>query len=221
VGVNTGGLCGLCGGPAARGDRYLHLSGPNPFRVVELSVEMIERRPTPSPNGGHAARCLLLVPRGHDAPLDLIDGLNRRKVATRQVHDAPAVMVALAEQTRRRPKVVVIVHPQAQTCAAPLVRAIRKYHGDVAIWQYDFAGDPRLHAWPDEPKPEPSVEISPPAAEPIEQPAEQATQSPEPDETPALDEPLDEIDPPLLTDEELAMLLGDDDADFSEKDATR
>jgi hypothetical protein len=174
---------------------------------------MIERRPKPTPNGGQKARCLLLVPRGHDAPLDLIDGLNRRQVAAREVRNAPAVMVALAEQRKRRPKVVVIVHPQAQSSAEALVHAIRRYHPDVAVWRYDFEHDPQLHAWPDEPQPEPSVEVTPPA--PVS-PEPSAPDPATPDET-----PVDDLEPPLLSDEELAMLLGDDDAEETEKDVRR
>lgn len=213
----------MCGRGTPGFSRYLRLFGLNRFDVVELSVEMIERRPKPTPNGGHKARCLLLVPRGHDAPPDLIDGLNRRKVALREVRDAPAVMVALAEQRKRRPKVVVIVHPQAQSSAEPLVSAIRKYHHEVAIWRYDLEGDPSLRAWPDEPQPQPSVkteELRSTSAEPS-QPGPEPSEFEPGIEQPAEAEPIDDIEPPLLSDEELAMLLGDDDADEPEKDVTR
>jgi len=181
------------------------------------------RRPS-SLNGGHRSRCLLLVPRGHDVPLDLLEGLTRRKVAVREVHDAPAVMVALADESPRRPRAVVVVHPRAMAAADPLVRAMRQYHDDVAIWRYDATEEPALHAWPDEPQPATSVttDEAADADEPVNATDEQLTSNdvteddlPTEAERLALDDDAD--DSQLLTDEELAMLLGDDDLTDTQK----
>jgi len=174
---------------------------------------MTETRRPVSTNGGHRSRCLLVVPRGHDVPLDLLDGLTRRRVDVREVHDAPAAMVALAETGPSRPKVVVVVHPAAQSAAEVLVRAIGRYHGDVTVWRYDFAADPPLQPWPvdsaNTPRREPQPDADVPTDdEPAAAPTAPAEADPPSDaERLALDE---DDDSPLLSDEELAMLLGDD-----------
>jgi len=183
---------------------------------------MTETRRPVSPNGGHRSRCLLVVPRGHDVPLDLLDGLTRRDVAVREVHDAPAAMVALAETGPSRPKVVVVVHPAAQSAAEALVRAIGRYHEDVTVWRYDFAADPALQPWPGDSANTPRREPQPDADVPTDDEPAAAPTAAEPTEADWPDEAerlaLDEDDDsPLLSDEELAMLLGDDEPD-SEKD---
>ena len=182
------------------------------------------------PNGSPRARCLLLVPRGHDAPPDLLEGLARRRVRVREVNDAPSVMVALADSGAARPKVVVIVHPAAQGAAEALVAAVRRYHADVVVWRYEPGLRPALSAWPadetgqplqtdPQPVPYPFAAAEPPMPSEPQPPAGVATvEADGVNPAPAgLDD--DDLEPPLLSEEELAMLLGDDEPDLeNEKD---
>lgn len=91
--------------------------------------------------GHHRGRCLILVPRGFDAPPDLLQGLRQRGVALDEVGDAPAVMVALA---RGRYLSLVIVEPQAVLELEELLDSVRQYHGPMPIWRYLADRDPRL-----------------------------------------------------------------------------
>lgn len=99
------------------------------------------REPTP---------CLMLVPRGFDAPLELIEGMRERGVRMQEVGDAPAVMVALA---RRRYLSVVIVEPFAVLELEQLLEAISRYHGPVPVWQYVADEKPRLSRLSQRPAP--------------------------------------------------------------------
>lgn len=91
--------------------------------------------------GGGRGRCLMLVPRGFDAPPDLIEGMRQRGVALDEVADAPAVMVALA---RGRYLSLVVVEPQAVLEMEELLESVRDYHGPMPIWRYVAEGHPRL-----------------------------------------------------------------------------
>lgn len=143
-------------------------------------------------------------------PSDLLDGLRSRHVRVRQKSDAPAVMAELAMGPSR---IVIIVEPAAVRDADALVAAIRRYHPGVSIWQYAMHLDPPLQPWPG------MVDAAPPAHEP---PAFGTDEPPAPNDSPAAvfaglvndqEQDIEDIDQPqspLLTEEELAMLLGDD-----------
>jgi len=139
-------------------------------------------------NGEGAARCILWLPRGHDAPIDLVRGLEQRHVRIRQVHDAPAVMVELATRAGRSSCVLVIVEPDALRSADALRAAVGRYHKHVPIWRYDHDKSPALQRW---------AKL-----------AQTAPTAPKPRDVPPVDEdePSDE---PLLSEQELAMLLGE------------
>ena len=91
--------------------------------------------------GGGSAACLLLVPRGYDAPADLLDGFRQRGVAINEAADAPAVMVSLS---RRSYVALVIVEPAAIADAHSLARAVGRYYAGLPVWRYSKSGEPRL-----------------------------------------------------------------------------
>jgi len=84
------------------------------------------------------------MPRGYDAPVDLLDGLHRRAVRIDEVNDAPAAMVALV---RRGHGVMVIVEPASLIDADRLADTASQYHGNLMVWQYRFADRPRLRRY--------------------------------------------------------------------------
>ena len=159
--------------------------------------------PNPSP-----ARCLLLLPRAAGAPMDLLDALRTRAVRADEVADAPAAMVRLA---RQQFDALIIVEPDMIRDAAHLCRAAQKYHPRTAIWRYIATQQPRLQKFTADPAPtaDPALDQSTSARTPEPPPAYQPTQ-PQP-ATPAPVEQPPDLAEPLLTDEELAMLLADSD----------
>jgi len=93
---------------------------------------------------GVGARCLLWLPPGYDAPLDLLDGLRQRRVPVREVRDAPAVMAELAAGWAN---VLVIVEPKVQRHGERLVEAVRRYHPRCVLWAYRYGENPPLQRW--------------------------------------------------------------------------
>ena len=169
-------------------------------------------------------RCLLLTPRGPQPPAELVNGLEQRGVTIAQATDVPAVMVALARQSF---VTLVIVEPSLWKNCQELVRAVRRYHPAVALWQYIGERTPRLSRYP----------LPPAHSEPRSNSGNGRHATPAPraatSHTPRLD-----IAPPTaedaghdagsrryaelsssdlrLSEEELAMLLGDDDENENE-----
>jgi len=172
-----------------------------------------------SRNSDGRSRCLLLVPRGRDAPVDLLDGLRQRRVALREVSDPPAVMAALAHGSFDS---VVIVEPPSMPDARALVLALAEYHPHVRLWEYRFEGPIRLTPL------DPAAEgAERPAGAPIEdavvadQEVGDLTPSPGPvppatgsQATPPAAADDVGLDGPgvVLTEQELAMLLDETDA---------
>ncbi|MFA7237631.1 MAG: hypothetical protein WC058_12275 [Phycisphaeraceae bacterium] len=104
---------------------------------------MGERDRKPLMSQSHPSKCLLWVAAGCDVPLELLDGLRRRDVAVRQVHDSPSVMAALATEGA---KVLVLVEPATLRDVERLVKAVRGYH-DASIWRYERGAMPALTPW--------------------------------------------------------------------------
>jgi hypothetical protein len=163
-----------------------------------------------------ASRCILWLPRGYDAPIDLVRGLQQRHVPIHEVHDAPSVMLRLARQRSFGGSVLVLVEPQALRHHQQLVDAARKYHPDVPVWRYRWSDRPVISKWDNGGAPRPADASDEPADESAmhtetlsrldevtidagTQAADLAPQSHDADDGES-----------LLTDEELAMLLGDD-----------
>jgi hypothetical protein len=194
----------------------------------------MDSRVTHASGNGPAApakRCLLLVPRGYDAPLDLLDGFRRRGVAIREVPDAAAAMVALA---REKFVALVILEPDAAVDAGKLYHAVRRYHPGTPVWQYRWASDPRLahyangtpplaaagngHTAPALPKTAPALPPRPPASALPDTNGRASSGVPMSDARKSADaEPpqprrmsdADIREAASLTEEELAMLLDD------------
>ncbi len=154
----------------------------------------MQRRATQNEaDGGGTARCTLWLPRGYDAPVDLVEGLRRREVRVAEVHDAPAVMVALAREREPAGHVLVIVEPSMLRSAEALRAAVAEYHPRVPVWRYDWQNRPALARWTDaRERPEPAAPSAPPD-----------------DPLPRDLDPPPADDEPLLSEQELAMLLGD------------
>ena len=157
-----------------------------------------------STDSDRRSRCLLLVPRGRDAPADLLDGLRQRRVALSEVSDPPAVMAALARDSFDS---VVIVEPPSMPDARALVLALAEYHPQVRLWEYRFEGATRLCSLDPATAAQDVTTEPPPEPEPV---VPAAPRSPEPV---ALGEGA-ELDGPgvVLTEQELAMLLDETDA---------
>lgn len=143
-------------------------------------------------------------------PTMLLSLLRSRMSRVELVADAPAVMAALA----RGGRVLIVCEPQAQPRLTPLLAAVGRYHRQVACWQYDpltADGRPQLSA----------LAVAPgkvaPQANPIAVANEQIQHS-----APAAEDDLD-LAPPLISTQELDMLLGGPDdeepasADAAEK----
>ena len=119
-----------------------------------------ERTRSPASPGPHAARrCLMLLPRGFDAPPELLRGMERRGVELREVNDPASAMVALA---RERFLAMVLVEPATQAEAASLRQAVSRYHPRIRLWQYRADHEPRLTRYEQPPieRPEPTPEHS-------------------------------------------------------------
>lgn len=167
--------------------------------------------PQPLPATGQApplsARCVVLVGKGVPRPDRLLEGLRKRGAQVELVHDAPAVMVELAEGAQ----VVVVNEPRTVRRLPELLAAVRKYYPRAGCWRFEAvgpSGQSQLSA------------IDTLAASPIsEEPPHAAPRSNGKPSLPAAPArtngrrarakaPLAEEAPPsLISDEELAMLL--------------
>lgn len=204
----------------------------------------------PAPAG---PRCLLFVPRGCDAPIDLIAGLAARRLYVREISTAPGVMAELA---RKSYTILIAVFPGHAADWPALLEAVRIYHPSISIWTYDACNPLRLNRLPasphaaapqtpelsddqdiqdgpaashhnpqnigapaqtrQTPQPSSSGAIKAPRAmaEPLNAPAKPAKSSPPNQIAAPKADRSSSTDPsdhqPLVTEEELAMLLGDE-----------
>lgn len=93
-------------------------------------------------------RCVVVLPRGagvERAPASLLAGLSQRRLDVVIAPDAPTAMVELA---RRPTAAVVVVEPQHLPQVGELIRAVRAYYPNVVCWRYEQqeAGPGRLSA---------------------------------------------------------------------------
>lgn len=168
-----------------------------------------------------ARRCVVWVPCGHVAPADLLGGLSRRDVSLTIVTEPARVMVELARQTTG---VLIVVEPGGQPSLHELIRAVKTYYPRTVRWCYQARPAPgegqlcKLNGQADAGTDRAQRQNSPP------------TQAKPQDEGASQDSPLgrvhrtetherirslvvkveapDGLGEPLISEEELAMLLG-------------
>lgn len=181
------------------------------------------RRLDSTRSGGSAACCLIWLPAGYDAPADLLEGLRRRGVGVREAHDAPSVMAGLSRGGGRRIKVVVVVEPDVLRDADDLVAAVRAYHPKVAVWRFSRGARPPLDKWSGGEAAGGNGRTTVRGVAEAEPPS--VGEAAVAEGAAAIDDPPASRDSgtkggesegehePLLTDEELAMLLGGDEED--------
>jgi len=165
--------------------------------------------------------------------VDLLEALRSRSVGVREVAHAPSVMSELALHDYAA---LVIVNVDGSREADRLIASVEKYHPDVSVRRYCPASPQRLQrvrttcapaeaasaaaddadrVEPDEisPEPAPAADVEPAAAPPAAAPTPGASARPFHGLEDDVESDDEQLEPPLLTEEELAMLLGDDDAD--------
>ena len=169
-------------------------------------------------------RCVILVGPGHAAAAELLGGLARRGVSTAVVSEPAGVMVELTEQTNG---ILIVVDPDDRPWLDDLVQAVRLYHPRTVRWCYRSqhpSGHPQLQPLTD---PHAAAEANAPHTDPAPTDQRDASlhftlpnprsplgrvQSQVPRErmrslVVKVQGPA-EVGEPLISEEELAMLLG-------------
>lgn len=157
-------------------------------------------------------RCLLLLAPREQAPVPLLAGLARRAVTAVVVADPPSVMLQLS---RGPAAALIIIEPQRQPYLSELVEAVRTYHPRVRLWQYRGQGQDgqpqlaRLNGLANHHQAEKSVKH--PSPPPPQTAAAAQAAWHEAKHQASADPPAQTQAPslPLISAEELAMLLGD------------
>jgi len=175
-------------------------------------------------------RCVVVLPRGagvERAPASLLAGLSQRRLDVVIAPDAPTAMVELA---RRRTAAVVVVEPDRLPQVGELVRAVRAYYPQVVCWRYDQRGGDRgrlsaingTYDAPAEALPDvsPADQMTPGKFDPVEDEELERVlgrtrQRIDPLVTP-VPRPQRVSSSPLISEQELAMLLGEDEPGWSE-----
>ena len=159
-----------------------------------------------APHDGHV-RCVVLADPDRPRPTNLLSGLNKRVESVYVVHDAPAVLVAIASGTG----LLVVSEPADQPRLDALTKAVRRYFPQVLCWGYEpltMEGRPSLSPL--------DIKDQEPAAIPNRPAGHSELIHKEHDPVSALLTELDQdeaaeekfSEAPLLTTEELDMLLG-------------
>lgn len=78
-------------------------------------------------------RCVVLVDAAGAAPADLLSGLSQRGVSTVVVAEPAEAMVELNKQTSG---ILVVVDPESRPWLDDLVQAVRQYHPRTVRWGY-------------------------------------------------------------------------------------
>ncbi|NBC11271.1 MAG: hypothetical protein GVY24_05970 [Planctomycetes bacterium] len=179
-------------------------------------------------------RCVVVLPRGagvERAPASLLAGLSQRRLDVVIAADAPTAMVELA---RRATAVMVVVEPGRQPQVGELVRAVRAYYPKVVCWRYDQQdadrgrlsaingtyGEASSHAGAGSEAG--SAPMSPGKYDPVEDEELERVlgrtrQRLDPLVT-RVQHPPRESSSPLISEQELAMLLGQDEPGWSAYD---
>ncbi len=171
--------------------------------------------------GSAATRCVVLVCPDGATPVDLLGGLSRRGVSSHVVTDSAAVMVELA---RHHTGALVVVDPTRQPGLVDLIEAVITYHPRTVRWAYYAAhaankaqlqplnvrsgGEDANHHSANPPHPiEPAQVPDASSSSPLGRVQDQVP----PDRVRSLIVKVQgpaEVGEPLISEEELAMLLG-------------
>ncbi len=188
-------------------------------------VEEPANNPAPAPAHGSdsaSTRCVVLTCAGGSTPADLLGGLSKRGVSSRVATDPAEVMVEL---TRRRTGILIVVDPIQHPALVDLIEAVTLYYPRTVRWAYHSThpsgraqlqplnGRATSQAVNPQPKQQPPQQI--------EQPKENRLDSPSPLGRVQAQVPPErvrslivkvqgptEVGEPLISEEELAMLLG-------------
>lgn len=181
-------------------------------------VEEKRHHQTPMSAG---TRCVVLVGVSGSAPTDLLGGLSRRGVSTAVVSDPAAAMVALARQSAGA---LVVVEPEEHAWLDDLIQALKSYHPRTVRWGYRSqhpSGIPQLQPLGE------YAPVEPDQSQPVQPNGQgQAHRYIVPDPKSPLGraqaqvprervrslvvkvQGSSDVDEPLISEEELAMLLG-------------
>lgn len=153
---------------------------------------------------GHV-RCLVVVPRGSEAPASLLDGLRERGLPIHETCDAPTAMALLA---REPINVMILVEPDRLPDGDLLAASAARYFPNLRTWHYGASGireilKATLHELPE-------IYVAPPTP-PQPQPLDRVTSHD------LRDMPSSRLSPEdagshssvTLTADELALLLGE------------
>lgn len=154
---------------------------------------------------GPRRRCVVLVARGLPGPDRLLEGLQKRGADVQVVPDPPSVMVELA----RGAKVVIVHEPRRVRRLPELMAALRRYYPQATCWQFDPVdgnGQGKLAPLDAPPTTAETPTAGPPGEETPAAAAQEAAGAPA-EHLPADATLPDDPAPPLITAEELAMLL--------------
>lgn len=162
-------------------------------------------------------RCILVTPESQpQPPADLVEAFVARQLDVRECVGVFEGMAALLRSSKQehQPIALVVVEPDAFAAnrARDLMRSAHRYVERAARWVYDHRLSPRLQKWDD-------TDVSPPKVNGIREAIQRAEDKPALRLTGFPDELKDAEAPPaddedrgsILTEEELAMLLGTDD----------
>lgn len=159
-------------------------------------AEPREKQGSPGVACSPEQRCILLLPPGRSWPAALVQGLARRQVHTIAVPDAPGVMEQMAAGDTR---IIILAHPGHIECCNELQAALSQYHPSATVWHYEAeAGtSPSLKR----------LGLQRPALR--RGPGQEEVLDAEVDEESTQGSRFN-LEGPLLTPEELSMLMGDD-----------
>ena len=146
-------------------------------------------------------RCVMLVPPGCAADSQLLVGLSHRRVRVAVVQDIATVMLQLAAEPTHA---LILVDPQRHPRLTELLDAVHAYHRRVSLWSYQ-APTPQHHHRQLAPLRSDHASQNPIPPQPTPATADTRPAPPDRDAPPQPDHDVE----PLITDEELAMLLDD------------
>lgn len=105
-----------------------------------------------NPGGSRKVRCVLWTPRGGTPPRELETELNRKGIEFRaadNAHGAMGLMVGWASERKadsRAVRVLIMIEPERLSGARELLDSMEQYVSDMATWVYSPGANPTLRA---------------------------------------------------------------------------